>query len=543
MVIVKANWGDLGFRRIGPRDPADADESKSVELLAKALEKVGGYEIQHDESGWWIRDPARVRNRQRPDAVSVAAVLDSANHRQPEQYDFVRSLNASYYRNYQFDLSPEVRHDNILKFSSNPRSAKGIYALTFSVAGCPIPELEQFLSSVLLPSFFNIYKNGKVIFLSPNYAFEKRHSAMRAGYTASQYGRLDRLGVGDNPFQTMERWQPLMPSVQLRLVLELATLLFFPHHQFFTGTRSGLLTVFVPGEPFVEYKNEFPAGWRDLYTDHWDFAKGERFAANLAKLADAAAEPDSLKPIFEKATYDASEIEELIRWLVERYNVIAFHQTDPAEFLDGDLVDFVTCFEHALTLDRALRKGISCAVSVESVARKEAAMEIADIIGELARFWGLANDGPEYFKRLVHPTTGQALVKKAFATAPASFSSVVANVTDSIYAHLRDTIYNSVFVPTKRTGSGILVRDRTLSSESAESADDFATNVIRALRNTHHGYLSRNDRRLRPSRYLALVNGSLPEAFARLGTVLALAATVAPQETFGWNFLPERAFD
>src|SRR5260370_5525962 len=57
----------------------------------------------------------------------------------------------------------------------------------------------------------------------------------------------------------MERWQPLMPSVQLRLVLELAARLFFPRQQCFTETHSGLLSVFIPGEPFVEHTHEFPA--------------------------------------------------------------------------------------------------------------------------------------------------------------------------------------------------------------------------------------------------------------------------------------------
>jgi hypothetical protein len=342
----------------------------------------------------------------------------------------------------------------------------------------------------------------------------------------------------------MERWQPLMPSVQLRLVLELATLLFFPRQQFFTGTRSGLLSVFIPGEPFVEHTHEFPASWRDFFKDHWDFAKGERSAANLATLARAASEPDSLKLILDKAAYGASEIEELVRWLVDRYNVLAFHQTDAAEFLDGDLVDFVTCFEHAMTLDRALRKGMSCVVSAESVVRKEAAMEIADIIGELACYWKLTANGPEHFKTLVHPVQGQVLLKAALGTVPAPFATVVADIVDAIYINLRDTIVASVFVPTKKTSSGILVCNKDLSSENMESTDDFTANVIRALRNTHHGYLTRNDRHsLRPSRYLALVNGTLPEAFARLGPLLALAAVVASEEIFGWKFMPTGTSD
>jgi len=326
-------------------------------------------------------------------------------------------------------------------------------------------------------------------------------------------------------------------------LLEVATLLFFPRQQYFTGTRSGLLSVFIPGEPFVEDKQPFPASWRDLFTDHYDFAKGERYTPDLTTLATAGPPPDSLTPILERATHDASDVEQLVRWLVERYNVLAFHQTEPAEFLDGDLVDFVTCFEHALTLDRSLRKGMSCVVSAESVIRKESAMEIADIIGELGSYWAGKKDGSERFKKLVHPVHGLALLKAALRTAPAPFDTILLDIAADIYDNLRATIIGSVFVPAKKNASGILVRNKDLSKENLESFDDFTANVTRALRNTHHGYLTNNDPSLRPSRYLALVNGSLPEAFARLGSLLALAATVDPETMFGWKFMPVGAFE
>jgi hypothetical protein len=185
-MVILADWGDLGFRQIGPKNPQDAGESKSVELLAEALAKIGGYEKQRDSrGGWWIRDPARAKGQQRPDAVTVAGVLDATNQHDPDQYHFVKLLDAGYYRDFQFDLDAVARHNQVVAFTQNPRSAKGVYALTFSFAGCPIGELQCFLSSVLLPAFFNVYRGGKVMFLRPNYKFETRHSGMRAGYTAT----------------------------------------------------------------------------------------------------------------------------------------------------------------------------------------------------------------------------------------------------------------------------------------------------------------------------------------------------------------------
>jgi hypothetical protein len=535
-MITLGTWADLGYRMVGPRNPNDADDVSSVRGLVHALATLGAYEKLEDAGKWWIRDAARVKTRLRPDAVAVAGVFDARNCRNSGEYRFVDSLAASKYRHFQFNTPAAVRHEQVLKFARDSRSPKGIYALTFAVFGCPIQELKEFLSITLLPTFFDVYPNGKVMFLRTNYDFETRHSMMRAGYTMSQYRRLQEFTTTSNPFRTMERWQPLMPSVQLRLVLELATLLFFPRQQYFTGTRSGLITVFIPGAPFVEYGQEFPASWRDLFSDHWDFAKGERHAANVSAVPSALVETNSLRPLFDRAVYGALEIEALVRWLVDRYNFFAFHQTDPAEFLDDNsFIDFVTCFEHALTIDRALRKGISCATSTESVVRKEAAMEIVDIVSELAHYWGAANSAPDYFKILVHPTQARIILKSAFGTITPPFDAIFVDVVDTIYDQLRDSIIDSVFVPSKKTPSGVLVRAKDLLSENVESIDEFTANVIRSLRNTHHGYLTTNDRSLRPSRYLALVTGNLPEVFARFGCLLALAAVVAPATVFGWK--------
>jgi len=342
----------------------------------------------------------------------------------------------------------------------------------------------------------------------------------------------------------MYRWQPLSPASQFRLIVELPAFLFFPRQPYFTADRPGILAVFIPGEPFVNEKAEFPDSWSELFTSHYDFSKGERTVHNLSAFVKSGKEPPSLSFLFGKAVYDGDSLERLLRWLVERYNVLAFHQTDPTEFMDDhDLVDFVACFEHALTLDRAFRKGLSCAVSLEAINRNNAAMEIADVVSELSKYWRSEVDSSKHFKRLVHPHHGLAILKAAFSTAPPPFASILVEVSNAFYESLRSEVIKSVFVTSKRTDSAIFVRDKKNSKEIPESYDDFTANVVRALRNTHHGYLTKNDKQLRPSRYLALVDGTIPEAFSRLGLLLSLATAIDPETLIGWKFKPLAAFD
>jgi len=542
-MLIKANWGDLGYSRIGPMDPDNTDEWHSAEQLSMSLADRVGFERQKNSNGWWIRDRARVKGQKRPDALIIHSVIDSENYSDLRNYKFLEAVKAGPYGNFQYNLPPQYRHERVAKFSDGPGSPKGIYALMLAFGGCPITELPDFLSKVLLPAFFHRYGKGRVIFLRPNYSFESRHAGMRAGYTASQYGRIDSLNLEEKTFEAMVRWQPLMPSLQARLFLDLVTILFFPRLSYFTGYRPGLLLIFVPSELFVDDKHEFPASWRELFSAYWDFAKGEKHPAYFSLFNETKREKDTLKVVHGRAINDASDIEDFLRWIIERYNRLAFHQTHPAEFIDNNLVDFVSSFEHVLSFDRILRKGMCCAVSAESVSRKEATMEIADIMGELAVYWGAAKMSAEHFKKLVHPVGGRSLIKTAFNSAPERFRGIIMSITDDIYDNIQETIVNSVYVNKKKTSSGILVLDNRLSAEQVESHPEFTANVIRALRNTNHGYLSKNDRGLRPSRYLALVDGNVPEAFARLGTLLALAAVVDPQTMFGWRFLPTGTMD
>jgi hypothetical protein len=109
-MLINANWGDLGYSRIGPRRAGDFEQTITAEQLAEAFARTVGYEKEKDSTGWWIRDPARVKGGKPADALEVAAVLDGGNYRDPAPYEFVRQLDASYYRNL---CAPKIRFCNI----------------------------------------------------------------------------------------------------------------------------------------------------------------------------------------------------------------------------------------------------------------------------------------------------------------------------------------------------------------------------------------------------------------------------------------------
>jgi len=107
------------------------------------------------------------------------------------------------------------------------------------------------------------------------------------------------------------------------------------------------------------------------------------------------------------------------------------------------------------------------------------------------------------------------------------------NILEDIYQRLRQTILDSVWVISKRTSSGILVKDNQLVSENIENPDEFTGNVLRTLRNTHHGYLTRGDQSFRPSRYLSLIDGNTSDDFPTLSLAWLLALLESPEALIG----------
>ena len=135
-------------------------------------------------------------------------------------------------------------------------------------------------------------------------------------------------------------------------------------------------------------------------------------------------------------------------------------------------------------------------------------MCIRDSIETLRRQWvpPPTEQKTDCFKRLHHPENGHALLAKALDFAPAPFGAYFSALLTSLYAELETTIRRSVWVPSKASAQGVLVKNAALQAETLKSWPDFTAEVMRALRNAHHGYLTSEDaKQARPSRYLSLV--------------------------------------
>jgi hypothetical protein len=93
-------------------------------------------------------------------------------------------------------------------------------------------------------------------------------------------------------------------------------------------------------------------------------------------------------------------------------------------------------------------------------------------------------------------------------------------------------VVSSAVASSRFTGNGVLIRNKKLDQEVVEPIESFVANIVRALRNAHHGYLTANGPANRPARYLSLVSEHLPEGASILASFWVWADVMSTEAMF-----------
>jgi hypothetical protein len=535
-LVEEATWAALGYKKVGPGDWLDA--SKTNILAKNLIPNYNFYEQLGSSNELWIREKCRKKGFKQPELLRLVAEITPTNYTSNDTYEFAELAAMS-----KIPKQPiPVKWDDLKLMASKiweeQDRAKAVNSFGLSIFLCDPEQLSAFLQHYALPNFFKAYPNGQVLIYESNYEYEHQYGLIRACYTISHYELTDLSP--HRSFDTLKQWHTVDTLTQPLILWTLLGFMFYPYVHIFATQSVGLNFLFLPDKP-EEYKLPiFPNTWLDKARSESDFAHQQQdFFASLAegpkgdtsgKIADGQYK--------HKQSFTPIEMQSLIKWAVSRFNDLAFHLADPCEFEDNGCIDFVTCFEYGLTVNRTFRKALFCIASATVAERKSQAMEIADTLETLRSVWDSSTGSADFFKRLFHPVQGPNLLKKCLISLPNPFADYFSSVVDELYQELMLTIYESVWVKSKKIGSGVMVKSKDLASEKEEAICDFTSNVIRALRNAHHGYLTCKDPSNRPSRYLSLVDGNTPDSLSYLGFIFVLGMLADPKEMLGWEWMP-----
>lgn len=522
-LVTNVGWDALGYERVFDASKQAAvtgstlprDDRASAVRLARHFEARAGYAVREETDAVWMRDPGKTTaGAKQP--FTVFGDLDAKTYKTSPVYTQIALIKATDYGSLDLPAgSPMDTAAQIEGFEASPETASGFYKLSLAVAFHQTEGFEAHLRDRIAPAFFRAFPNGRIRLVGTAYDYERRQGCVRGGFVAAQYG-LGAITDLDS-LNAMSRWTALAPGNQLRLVLDLGALALYPTVPYVPAYRPGLVVIFVPGQPVAQQHGEFPGDWLDVYGSRADFANQSGTRGPTGRVHRRYVHSASLSTT---AALDWTD------WLIERAADHVRWSTDPTGYLDGDLIDFVTCFEHGLTADRLLRKGVAAQTAAQTSLRKGAAFEVADILQELDAKW--SGSPSDLFKTLFRPSAGAPLLKQAFASAPNAVGTLLTTGVSDAYAALEGTVKASIIRHDKVQSGGVLVRNRTLTAEVLENFDTFTGNVLRALRNTHHGYMTSADKQARPSRYLALVTGETPDELAYIGVLSALAYLADP---------------
>ncbi len=531
-----------GYVKIGPNPGATsrADETARIQSVSRALSKGSDCDIRIEDGITWMRNNARKRGNSVPPLLNEFACIGRQDMPNAELFGRLETdyKKTRYYSAERHVISLNQVRQFVSSFEQETREWKALHQLSMAISLCNPDDLAATLQ-LALTALFQRFPETRVLIFTTDFAYESRLAGIRGGYSLSQYPFQEWT----NGFASLRQWHTISTVNQPQVIFNLGSLAFYPQVPFFQTGPLGLRLIFVFESPMKIETQEFPESWLSFTESRTDFADEARSHADILENPNGDVANRSAHARYQCARqFSSTDMIAFIRWLTSQYNELFFRLAEPGEFLTDDFVDFVKAVEIPLSIDRFLRKACACVASNQNHARKSTTMELADLIESVRRVFTPIQTG-DWFKFLWNPLQGKNALIACFRNLPQPFLDHFTHETELIYQELVDVIQRSITIRSKMTTGGIYVRDRRLATENMETWPEFIGNVMRALRNSHHGYLTESDPSARPSRYLALVTGDTPDSLSHLGIIWTLGLLASPQDLIAWNWQAVSAWD
>lgn len=397
--------------------------------------------------------------------------------------------------------------ERILKDARAPEA--GFAALSAQIIGTPDPEIPGFMTSEIA-KVFAAHPDGSLWLIRTNELFSRRFTLLRmlatnqlapdyfdqhvAGEEADVRGMRDQsLTRGADPGKLVHPLLLMFSPATLGV-----TLPWLPHTLvFLTGHTSSLIRQY-PATPWALYdpgiQGNYEGGGR--YGD---------FVVNVP----------------------TGTIEALVQWWVRRLNVAYTHLLDPTAFSDDlgwhqprrQLGQFLT-FERLLA-DHTL---IQMLFAGPELSRQQSAFDLLDKAESLL---GIdASHTGQGFEQMLHRTPMLERLNRAWRRTPFQLQARLAAWTTRLYEELYEDVLGDIY-PHRLRPNGVRVHSEAINRLTDMETETFVAKLIRAQRNSAHGFvhvLTSSQRQAKTDRaVLGGHTGRIPPAFADLAALIAFA--------------------
>jgi|GEM_PF-6152812 len=538
--VIQVSNRDRGFARLGPENDA------YIRGIAGAMERVG-YERQLQGGDIWMRyQPRRTGGFPLPYAQLLATLPASAAG--GWDVSWTANLDPRYDQVGQVADLQQCR--NMLAEAAADPDFRFLYWLDSALCLCQRSDRAAFIQQDFMPAFSSRFPAGRVIFIGTDSRFESRLSLLRLGNYFQINGRQGYDDMCQHRPPSLETASALHSSGVVAIENALTVLVgnFLPLRACMVGRRFGWRAVYLFGNPTppVMDRGPFPREEIELQIPQF-FLRGDDPATFAASPADPIG---AWAGRYRNTQYPGDDaLANLIAYFIDRFNAHTENRIEVCNHVDGDDIDFISCFEKYLTLDRVLLECIMVATATNPATARLMTFAVLDKFQELCSFPGVQQTRNfHYF--CTRPFLNNVLLP-SFAMMPAPwagfFSDVATRLYDDLYSTIRSArgVWPAYLV---QPGGGVRVyRDwnppphQFVDRPAPLSDDEFVAEYVRSARNTHHGYVSDGDRRRRFACYGSISTAFLPDSFTQLPLLITLAEFINPRALSGHCWLDQSA--
>lgn len=399
---------------------------------------------------------------------------------------------------------------------------KGISGLNSSrklIMYSSITQHEKILKSVIAPKFFGQFSNGNILFITPSPNLNMALSIIRILGAAIDLTDRNLEAVFDySPSRILIDSQGagiFQPGKHLTIPLSI----FLPRLYGFSANKIALAYLFIFDEPISDVRSIYPRSGlefiRSEASNLFHQNLGLDFETISPKLADKFC-------LIEKE-FSQNCIQAFIKQYLLELDGFLHYIIDPSSFIVKSSGNWgaLSHYQAWLCFERVADEVLLMLTDDTSYLRKASLFRILDQLASLAS--KKPSEQVRIFKEFVLPDKREDVIFLGLS----KYSGEVANHLKELLRITRleilDVGINSIFLKELVDWNNETV---TLVSGFKIPHRDFVVNLIRELRNSSHGYYTRNF-----EKYLAISTGDIPESIVNIG-FLAYFAFIARPDLF-----------
>lgn len=438
--------------------------------------------------------------------------IKATNYENPASYTSFRNS-----RGLDFETSPIASQQALDRLAKDIKEGSGIaqfQKMRLLVLLLPKDKFAEGVRDIIAPQFFKDYPSGRIQYTKTNFDINKSLGFLRVLGGIDKFADRDfsKLGKDIEQFGMLTSAQSAGVFDPFKY-LEIPFALFLPKLYGFTASRitDSLLFLLDPIIPNIRDTG----GLKFMRT-----GASRLFAQSQDTLADTYSlitQDFSLTEVNNFVSQFRAKLRSCIRFILN---------PDNFTYGDGRWIG-LTHYRTWLVFERLANEVIFLLADDAPFIRKMTLFRILDQLATLVD--EETTNQPDVFKELLIPDKNKDIIAEGLGEYNGPIASHLQGLLPEVRDELREVVLKSIYLPNRIDKKAGKV---TLMSGEKVRLDEYVTNSVRELRNTHHGYHTREF-----DEYLAMSTGNTPDRLPLLGALAFLAMLAKPKLFFQRRWL------